>query len=166
MEEKKSIIDEIFNMKLDTQSFNILGEIEGNKFNLIIFLDKYQCFYLDEKDNRSFCKEFTSLDDAKRYIIDLYTMFNNQKPIYKNLNDEVLFNQEKAEVIKMIKEEDNINQLLAKLILKIRNIKFSDSISSFTEINEFLISNQFQIPQKIIENVLLFTNPRKNSLKV
>ena len=112
MDITKLIIEELKMLKLNLNDFNILGVGHGDCF-LTKCPKNYCCYQIGDRNDIHFYKEFENLNDAKRYLVDLNQMLNSKPLIFKDLENDLLFDFEKKQVIKFIDKDIDENRDVA-----------------------------------------------------
>jgi len=158
MDLTKLIINELKMLKLNLNDFNIFGVGQG-EFYLMPCPKNYCCYYIVDRAYKQFYKEFENLDDAKKYLVDLYQMANGKPFIFRDLEDDVFFDFEKKQIIKLIDkkiDENGDDADLKKLRVLISKNQRLSSKQSYQEISRFLTSNGYYFGKKIIDEVSFF----------
>ena len=90
-------------------------------------------------------------------------MLNNKPLIFKDLENDLLFDFEKKQVIKLIDKDIDENRdvaVLKKLRILISEIQRLGSKQSFLEITYFSIDNAFSFDEKTSDEILFFIYAR------
>ena len=158
MDITKLIIEELKMLKLNLNDFNIFGVGQGEHF-LMTCPKNYCCYYIVDRAYKQFYKEFENLNDAKKYLVDLYQMSEGKPFIFRDLEDDVFFDFEKKQIIKLIDkkiDENGDDADLKKLRVLISKNQRLSSKQSYQEISRFLTSNGYYFGKKIIDEVSFF----------
>lgn len=162
MDLTKLIINELKMLKLNLNDFNIFGVGQGEYF-LMTCPKNYCCYYIVDRAYKQYYKEFENLDDAKKYLVDLYQMAEGKPFIFRDLEDDVFFDFEKKQILKLIDQKIDKNRgdtVLKKSRVLISKIQRLSSKQSFREIDSLLSQYGFSFGQKIIDEVSFFTYMR------
>jgi len=162
MDITKLIIEELKMLKLNLNDFNIFGVGQGEYF-LMTCPKNYCCYYIVDRAYKQYYKEFENLDDAKKYLVDLYQMAEGKPFIFRDLEDDVFFDFEKKQILKLIDQKIDKNRgdtVLKKSRVLISKIQRLSSKQSFREIDSLLSQYGFSFGQKIIDEVSFFTYMR------
>lgn len=162
MDLTKLIINELKMLKLNLNDFNIFGVGQGEHF-LMTCPKNYCCYYIVDRAYKQFYKEFENLNDAKKYLVDLYQMAEGKPFIFRDLEDDVFFDFEKKQILKLIDQKIDENRGdddLKKFKILISEIQRLSSKQSYRKINRFSTSNGYYFGQKIIDEVSFFTYMR------
>mgnify|MGYP006109321499 FL=1 len=162
MDLTKLIIEELKMLKLNLNDFNIFGVGQGYYY-LMPCPKNYCCYYIVDRAYKQFYKEFENLNDAKKYLVDLYQMAEGKPFIFRDLEDDVFFDFEKKQILKLIDQKIDKNRgdtVLKKSRVLISKIQRLSSKQSFREIDSLLSQYGFSFGQKIIDEVSFFTYMR------
>ena len=162
MDITKLIIDELKMLKLNLNDFNILGVGQGYYY-LMPCPKNYCCYSIVDRAYKQYYKEFENLNDAKKYLVDLYQMAKGKPFIFRDLEDDVFFDFEKKQILKLIDQKIDKNRgdtVLKKSRVLISKIQRLSSKQSFREIDSLLSQYGFSFGQKIIDEVSFFTYMR------
>ena len=162
MDITKLIIEELKMLKLNLNDFNIFGVGQGYYY-LMPCPKNYCCYYIVDRAYKQFYKEFENLNDAKKYLVDLYQMAEGKPFIFRDLEDDVFFDFEKKQILKLIDQKIDKNRgdtVLKKSRVLISKIQRLSSKQSFREIDSLLSQYGFSFGQKIIDEVSFFTYMR------
>lgn len=158
MDLTKLVIDELKMLKLNLNDFNIFGVGQGYYY-LMPCSKNYCCYEIVDRNDKHFYKEFENLNDAKKYLVDLYQMSEGKPFIFRDLEDDVFFDFEKKQIIKLIDkkiDENGDDADLKKLRVLISKNQRLSSKQSYQEISRFLTSNGYYFGKKIIDEVSFF----------
>ena len=162
MDITKLIIEELKMLKLNLNDFNILGVGQGYYY-LMPCPKNYCCYSIVDRAYKQYYKEFENLNDAKKYLVDLYQMAKGKPFIFRDLEDDVFFDFEKKQILKLIDQKIDKNRgdtVLKKSRVLISKIQRLSSKQSFREIDSLLSQYGFSFGQKIIDEVSFFTYMR------
>ena len=162
MDITKLIIEELKMLKLNLNDFNILGVGQGYYY-LMPCPKNYCCYSIVDRAYKQYYKEFENLNDAKKYLVDLYQMAEGKPFIFRDLEDDVFFDFEKKQILKLIDQKIDKNRgdtVLKKSRVLISKIQRLSSKQSFREIDSLLSQYGFSFGQKIIDEVSFFTYMR------